>query len=75
MRDKNTERKEGEQAREKETNEYEGSITYHGDSDPEPRLYIILTPYQVYITPRRTGASSPNNAVAPLSRDVRPLGN
>jgi len=58
----------------KETNEYEGGITYHGDSGSKPRLYIILAPYQVYITPRHIGHRPPQHN-RPLSRDVRPFGN
>lgn len=61
--------------REKETNEYEGGrYAYRGDSGPEPRLYIILTPYQVYITPRHMGRRPPQRN-RPLPRDVRPFGN
>lgn len=55
--------------REKETNEYEGGrYAYRGDSGPEPRLYIILTPYQVYITPRHMGASSSTTQSPPAAR-------
>lgn len=41
-------------------NEYEGGIAYRRDSGPERRLYIIiLAPYQVCITPRRTERRPP----------------
>lgn len=43
----------------KETNDYEGGITYREDSGPEPKLYIILAPYQIRVSLSRTRASSP----------------